>query len=102
MMGDSIIEDVQKSISLFLLMSSDMSGNLITHMKLKGPNVEEWAKAICVSLQEKKKRKDSTPSIHKATGGRLNRYRRLVDGKLHDYLKDIQHHRSNFAFHNLL
>ncbi|GJT70104.1 retrovirus-related pol polyprotein from transposon TNT 1-94 [Tanacetum coccineum] len=45
----------QKGHGSYLLMTGDNSGNLITHLQLKGVNYEEWAMAMQTALQAKKK-----------------------------------------------
>ncbi|GKB41792.1 retrovirus-related pol polyprotein from transposon TNT 1-94 [Tanacetum coccineum] len=45
----------QKGHGSYLLMTSDNSRNLITHLQLKGVNYEEWAMAMQTALQAKKK-----------------------------------------------
>ncbi|XP_071906222.1 uncharacterized protein [Coffea arabica] len=44
-----------KTNSPFLLSANDNPGNLITQTQFKGPNYEEWAKAMRISLRAKKK-----------------------------------------------
>jgi hypothetical protein len=39
----------------YYLGSSDNSGNMITPIQLRGPNYDEWARAIRTSLQAKRK-----------------------------------------------
>ncbi|GKE03543.1 retrovirus-related pol polyprotein from transposon TNT 1-94 [Tanacetum coccineum] len=45
----------QKGHRLYLLMTGDNPGNLITHVQLKGVNYEEWAMAMRTALRAKKK-----------------------------------------------
>ncbi|XP_051143404.1 uncharacterized protein LOC127259834 [Andrographis paniculata] len=55
------------SISPYALTSNDNPGNLLTHTQLKGPNFEEWVKAIKVSLRAKKKMGFITGTIKQPT-----------------------------------
>lgn len=48
--------DAKKVISPFILSSSNNPGHIITQTQLKGPNYEEWAKAMKFSLRAKKKK----------------------------------------------
>ena len=45
----------KKTVSPYLLTSSDNPGNIITQVQLKGDNYDEWARAIRTALRGKKK-----------------------------------------------
>ena len=54
-LGQNMADEKQSSLSnpLYALASNDNPGTVITHVVLKGPNYEEWAKGFRVSLGAK-------------------------------------------------
>lgn len=70
--GETVItsdQTTKKTPSPYDLNSSDTLGNVITQVKLKGENYDEWARAICTSLRARRKWGFIDGSLYKPEDG---------------------------------